>query len=345
MTVSIRDVAQKAGVSPSTVSRVLSGSTPVKEELVSRVIDAVESLQYRYKPVSNVKKNAVSIGIIVPKSSGMDFLAHPTIYDIFTAFVEVLNKRSIRNSTVLVDKEHLQHIERIFATRHDGYLIVGTNEEEEDKLLPYLLNNAIPHIVVNRWMNEKYMNYVNVDDVSASFTATNHLIRLGHRSIAFIGGNQNFRNTSLRLIGYRNAMEEANLTVDPNLVRYGTYSESFGYDVADSILSLPSPPTAAFFCSDMIAIGFQKRCLELSVPLPSGMAMVGYGNTHLACYVRPQLTTINMPTPIMGQQAALALLNLIENPAVTRMQILLNAPLIVRQSCGAESMETCPSSK
>ena len=338
LSATVRDVAKKAGVSPSTVSRVLSGAVPVREELRARVMGAVAELHYQYRPLGASPSGAASIGIIVPKSSGSDFLAHPTIYSIFSAFVDELSNRGIGNSVLLVDKEHLSHIETLFGPRHDGYLIIGTNEEEEDRLMPYLLENGIPHMIVNRWMNEKYMNYINVDDVTASYGATQHLISLGHRDIAFIGGNRNFRNTSLRLIGYKNAMAEAGLPVPPAYIHYGLYTEAFGYEVADAVLSLPARPTAAFFCSDMIAIGFQKRCRERGIPLPSGLAMVGYGNTPLASYVRPPLTTVEMPAEVMGRQAAHALLNLVENPAVARVQILLKAPLIIRESCGAPLM-------
>ncbi|MGI6691811.1 MAG: LacI family DNA-binding transcriptional regulator [Christensenellales bacterium] len=341
MSATVRDVARKAGVSASTVSRVLSGVSPVRDETRARVLEAVSALRYKYRPVRSNKDAAnispwvekESIGILLPRSSGNDFPGHPTIYSIITAFVDELRNAGIGNSILLIDPDHLDHVETLFTPRYNGYLMIGTSAGEEDKLIPYMISHGIHHVIVNRWMNEKYMNYVNIDDVTASEEAVSYLVSLGHQRIVFIGGDCKLRNTSLRLIGYRKAMDDAGLTVPDEWIMTGEYSEEYGYKVADKLLALSPVPTAAFFCSDMIAIGFQRRCQELGVRLPEQLSMIGYGNVSLSSYMRPALTTVEIPVEAMGRQSALALLNLIRTPSVARVQILLRAPLLLRQSC------------
>lgn len=330
----IREVAKIAGVSPSTVSRVLNGTSYVNKVTKERVLNAVNNMGYLLNN-NKQKNNRLNFGIIVPKTAATNLPAHPTIYSIISGFIEVLLKKDASNSMLVMDEDHKSNISKLFPVLHDGYIIIGTSEEEEDKLLAFLISKDIPAIVVNRWVNEKKASYVNIDDVDAAFNATNRLIDLGHKRIAFVGGNENFRNSKLRLRGYTMAMEQHGLEILPGYVIHGQYTEEYGYNMGPSLLSISPRPTAAFFASDMIAIGLQRSIKEMGLTLPQDMAMVGFSDVNLASYVQPSLTTIRMPAEEMGAQAALALINLIENPNVKRMQIVMDSALIIRESCGA----------
>lgn len=334
--VSIREVAKEADVSISTVSRVINNTVPVNEQTRERVIRAMADLNYHVtRPTPKVKP--LNIGIIMPKQSASNLPGHPAFYSSTTSFVAELDREGVDNTLVLLDEEHLKNVSSLFANKLDGYFIMGTSEEEEDILLPYIKSMNIPYIILNRWVNEEYTNYVNVNDVIAACEGTKWLIGLGHTKIAFISGNKNFRNSILRLNGYRLAMKEAGISVPDNYIFHGEYTEDFGYSIADAVWQLADRPTAAFFTSDMIAIGFQRRLQELGVDIPSDFAIVGWGNFNISSYVSPALTTVDVPHQEMGAQAAKALLNLIHNSSIARVQILMKASLVIRDSCGAKT--------
>jgi DNA-binding LacI/PurR family transcriptional regulator len=333
----IREVARVAEVSPSTVSRVFRGTVPVNGETRERVIKAASQLQYKQP---ELVKGDYHFGIIVPQISAHDLPNHPTLYSITTQFVAELDKRQIRNSMVVIGDQHLANIESLFMKKMNGYLIMGTNQEQEDVLLPFLDAQGSPYVLLNRWLNDKHVNYVNIDDVQASVTATNHLISLKHKKIAFVGGDENFRNSQLRLKGFRQACREAGIIPPEEYIIQGRYNEASGYEAAEKLLSLKCPPDAGFFTSDILAIGFQRALQERGIPMPEKFAIVGYGDIPLARYVSPKLTTIRMPTEEMGRQSALTLLNLIQNPLIASVQILMKASLMIRESCGTNNQIT-----
>jgi LacI family transcriptional regulator len=328
----IREVAKAAEVSPSTVSRVLRGTVPVNDETRQRVIRAVERLKYRE---NELVQRACHVGIVVPHFSADDLPNHPTIYDIITQFISEMDKRQVRNSMIVIDDINSSNIENFFREKLNGYFIIGTNQEQEDALLPFFEQRGNPSMLLNRWVQDRQVNYVNIDDTKASTMATEHLIALGHRKIAFVGGDQNFRNTQLRFLGFKKACAAAGIDVPPHYIFQKNYSELSGYEAAVNIMSVKEKkPTAVFCCSDTLAIGFQRFLKEIGIKLPEEFAMIGYGDTPLSRYVSPQLTSVQMPTEEMGRQSAWALLNLIQNPLVTSTHILMKAELVIRESCG-----------
>jgi DNA-binding LacI/PurR family transcriptional regulator len=327
--VNIRTLAKAAGVSASTVSRALNGTVPVNEEKRKRIFDAANEFGYR---TSKIVPADCDIGIIIPRFSGNDLPNHPTLYNIITAFVDELNNQGVRNSMVIIGNEDLANIRPLFEKTYSGYLILGTSQEQEDVLLLFMEAENIPCVLINRWLSDKRINYVNIDDVHASEIATEHLIAQSYKKIAFVSGDSNFRNSQLRLLGFENAMKKADFEIPKDYIVHDQYTVNSGYEAASKLLVLKEKPEAAFFTSDILAIGFQRALKERGFELPRDFGMVGYGDIQLASYVSPKLTTIRMPTEEMGRQAALSLLNLIRNPLVTSAQILLKASLVIRES-------------
>jgi len=326
----IREVAKEANVSPSTVSRVLRGNVPVSEATRERIQQAIHKLQYNQQKQS---VNGFQVGIILPSISASDIPNHPTLYSIITRFIEEMNKQSVQNTILVLEDANPSSIDKLLHTKMDGYLVLGTSQEQEDALISRLILQGIPYVVVNRWMNEKNINHVNIDDIAASISATNHLISLKHKKIAFVGGNENFRNTRLRLKGFRTACESAGIVVPDTYIFQGKYIEASGYEAAEIFLGLENPPTAAFFSSDILAIGFLRALRERGIAAPQDFSLVGFGDINIAQYTSPPLTTISIPVDEMGYQAAHALINLINCPKVSLIQILLKASLVIRGSC------------
>lgn len=326
----IREVAKEAKVSPSTVSRVLRGNVPVSETTREKIQQAVHKLQYNQQKQS---VNSLQVGIILPSISAADIPNHPTLYSIITRFIEEMNKKSVQNTILVLEDANPSYIEKLLHSRMDGYLVLGTSQEQEDALISRLIVQNIPYVVVNRWMNEKSINHVNIDDVAASISATNHLISLKHKKIAFVGGDENFRNTKLRLKGFRISCENAGIAIPDTYIFQGKYNEASGYEAAKLLLGLENPPTAAFFSSDILAIGFLRALREQGIATPQDFSLVGFGDINIAQYSSPPLTTVSIPVDEMGYQAAQALLNLINCPNMSLIQILLKAALVIRSSC------------
>jgi len=224
----------------------------------------------------------------------------------------------------------------------------GLSSDQEDKILGFMKKNHIPYIILNRWVNDKFTNYINVDDTLAAYNATLYLISNGHRKIAFVGGNENFRNSKLRVKGYTQALEDNGIIVRDEYIRQGYYTERYGYQMADDLMELEDKPTAVLFSSDMIAIGFLNHIRELGLNVPNDFSIIGWGDFPASSYVTPPLTTIHIPNAELGAQAAKMLINLMDTKDLMLFQALMDANLTVRQSvapCKTQDEHPSPSSK
>ncbi len=324
----IRDVAKIAGVSPSTVSRVLNKNANVNIETRDHVLAVIDQLGY--SPKQKMQEIATRrIGIIVPKFTASDFEQHPTIYSIITHFIESLSHMQFENSLVVLD----ENIENISFQQYDGLLITGTGHQEEDELISILQAKNIPFVIINRLISNRNVSSVNIDDEHAAYTATKHLIELGHEKIALINGNEHFRNSKLRLKGYKQALDSYNIKVNPDYIRHGLYDEHSGYSLCKELIALQDKPTAMTLSSDTIALGAQRALKEANLNLPQDMSMVGFGDIALSSHVHPSLTTIQIPTKDMGEEAARILAHLIDKRNIRCIQTLVDTRLIIRESC------------
>ena len=330
----VREIAKIAGVSPSTVSRVLNGNAPVNQATREAVLSAIKAQNYtpKKKTSGNGQKPA-HIVIIMPQGSASNLPEHPTIYSIMSSFVSYLETNGVSNSIMMLDERYEGNTAELFLNPADGYLVMCTSMHQEDMLLPYFKEKNIPYIIVNRWVQQKHCNYVNIDDVQASYDAMQYLIKLGHRKIAYVGGDADYRSTQLRLKGYSQALAAAGLPLRQEYILTGEYTSAYGELAAEKLMGLPEPPTAGFFASDTLAIGSIHFLTEHKYRLPEDFSIIGYGDISVAPYIQPALTTIRIPEKDMGIQAAIALLNLISNSSISNVQVLLEAKLIVRRSC------------
>mgnify|MGYP003818306975 CR=1 FL=1 len=326
----IRKIAKIAGVSASTVSRVLTGNAKVREETRQRILQALSDTNYQL-PETKTKQN-LCVGIVMPKMSGMDMTGHPAFSSATTMFIDEMTKAKIKNEIIIFDDEQLNDLPKLLSPGKDGYFILGTSEVQENALLTYFRSKKIPYIILNRWLDNRYSNYVNVDDTLAAYNATKYLIQQGHREIAFIGGNENFRNSKLRIKGYTMALEEAHIKVNPAQIHQGFYTEHYGYQFAEEFIKIKEKPTAALFSSDMIAVGFLNHIKTLGLSIPRDLSMIGWGDFNLSSYVEPPLTTVHVPNAELGAQAAKMLINLMETKDLVQVHVLMDATLTIRKS-------------
>lgn len=331
--VTMREIAKAAGVSLTTVFRVLNSDVPVSPNTRTKVIAAQQLLQNRSKLSSAEGSGHFSVGVIIPAHSAEDLGAHPSIFTILTSFLEELSSRSIANTTIVYD-EHSMTPQRLLNSPADGYLTIGTSEEQESTIVPMLSDAGIPCVLINRNADFPRVGSVHLDDADATADATEYLISLGHRDIAFIGGNKNFQNTRRRLMGYQMALEKHGLIFDSSKVLFGEYNELSGYRKGMELLAMSERPSAGIFASDPLAIGCMRALSDNGLHLPEDFAVIGFGDIEASQYVSPSLSTVAQPSREIGIVAADMLIQMMERPLICSQQLRIKTELVIRESSG-----------
>jgi len=327
----IQDVAARAGVSITTVSRVINDTDyPMRPETRRRVLEAIEALDFRPSPLARglLGKSTRTIGLIIPDISN-------PYYPLLSRGVE--DVASEHGYTVIfcnTDRKVAKlrnYLEVLREKQADGIIFAGGGMDTEGDPLP-LTEIGSPVVLVGR--HRLPFPSVQVDNVGAALVATEHLIQLGHRRIAFIGGPTALSSARDRLKGYRRAMEQAGLPIDDGMVREGDFGHDSGYRACVSLLEDVSPrPTAIFAANDQMALGAMAAALDLGVRVPDELAVVGFDDIPAGRFVRPSLTTISLPTYEMGTTAARLLLKMLAGEEVEEITGLPTT-LVVRQSSG-----------
>lgn len=326
----IQDVADLAHVSISTVSRVVNDADyPVRPETRQRVMQAVDALGFRPNPIARslVGKPTLTIGLVVPDisnpyypllSRGVEDVASEQGYTVFFCNTDRSAAKTSHYVEVLREKQV------------DGIIFAGGGLEGDGEPL---LSEGIPGKVVLIGRHQWPFPSVQVDNVSAASGATNLLIDLGHRRIAFIGGPSSLTSARDRLAGYRQAMEGLGTPVDPKLIRQGEFQAESGYEATVSLLEERNPPTAVFAANDQMAIAAMAAAYDRGLRVPEDLAVVGFDDTPAARDVRPALTTVSLPSYDIGASAARLLLRLLAGEE-TESITWLPTTLVVRQSSG-----------
>ena len=340
MSVTVREIAKLAGVSISTVSRVLNDHPSVDAETRKRVKAVIDANGYVPKLRAKPSGQQKSVCIVLSDSTGKSVHSHPTVYTILGGLTTRLTELGIKNSLHMLG-DNPENIQALLSTKADAFIFIRTRREQEDIVIPKLLGmrGGVRVMAVNRRLEDKRVSYVNIDDYAAAFHATEYLIRLGHRKIGLINGDESLRNSILRRDGYLGAMKKHGLEIRPEWMLAGEYTEEFGKHAAKHIAELDGEirPEAVFTTSDVLALGLQKALLKLGFRLPEQLSVIGFGDVELASYINPPLTTVRIPAREMGIQAANAVNYLIQSPSIQNIKIVMKSELCVRKStCQSE---------
>ena len=334
MAITIKDVAKQAGVSHSTVSRALHGSSLISDETVERIRQIAVEMGYSPSAAARSLKTNRSraLGVIV---SNID---DPFFGEILQGIEEVAQEHgySLLMAASQHDPEREQVIVQDMRERHvDGLIVCSASfsAEQRRRLLEY----GIPIVLVNNQAAEEYRYSIYHDDVDGSRQVTRHLIELGHRRIAYLGNSLSGRTTLDRLTGFRLEMESAGLTLPAEYIHEvpGGRPED-GLAALEYFLALPEHPTAIFCFNDMLAIGVLNGLHKAGIRVPEDISVVGFDNIVFSAYTNPSLTTLDQPKHYIGAEAARLILGLLDPPAdkqVPQQQIQkLKGRLLVRQS-------------
>lgn len=344
--VGIKEVARKAGVSISTVSNVMNEKKPVSPELKARVNEVIEELQYEVNPVGRgLKSNKTNqIGVIVPSFN--------QVY--FPAVLKGINEAGIKygytilvfetNGNVELERQHVRFLQHSWT---DGIILASYANGEnisDRKYIRSLLDcgnrkKKIP-VVSLEIVLDPGIDAVVIDNRKAAETAVNHLLSLGHKSIAHIAAPLRFQIGALRLDGYKNTMLKAGLSVDDDLVREGDYSPISGYNCMKELLKKGKPFTAVFAGNDQMGIGAIRALLDEGYRVPEDVAVIGIDNNFPSTLISPSLSSVNLPKYELGYQAMHLLNQRMKDPDKSRTVITLESELVVRKSTSEEGNGT-----
>ncbi len=335
MSINVREIAKRAGVSTATVSRVLNDSPRVSEETKARVREIIAESGYnRVQP----KEPPKTVCIVLSDDTERSPHKHPTVYTILNNIKLRLSELGISNRLYMLNVTD-ESIDALLLLKVDGYIFLRTSRTQEDLIIPRLLSKEHPKpiLMVNRRIDLKEIghveiSHVNIDDYAAEFKATEHLIKNGCRRIAFVNGDESLRNSVLRRNGYLGAMKHHALEVNSQLMLAGKYTENFGRQAAKQLLELPRHlrPDGIVTSSDVIALGIEKELLHQEVAIPGDVQLIGFGDVEFDRYISPPLSTMTIPAEEMGTQAANGISFLMSDPFMQAIKIYMRSELVIR---------------
>mgnify|MGYP001176715253 CR=1 FL=1 len=329
--VTIVDVAREAGVSYSTVSRVVNDNSHVRPETRARVLNAMLRLGYVVNQQARSLRGGRSqvIGVLVPDVGntyigaiiqGIDSELAARQYHLM---LYTTHRRKTKESA---------YVTTITRGMADGLLLLlPTNVEAYIESLQKL---QFPHVLVDyQHVENAFTSTVQSTNWQGAYDATRYLIELGHRRIGYIVGQREMQCSLDRLAGYRAALADAGLPIDPELIYPGDFYRPQGYMAANHFLSLPNPPTAIFAANDLSAFGVMDAVLNSGRRIPEDISVIGFDDILEAGHVHPGLTTVRQPLEEMGRVAAQLLLKRLDNPDLPGERVEMATELIVRDSC------------
>jgi LacI family transcriptional regulator len=331
----LEDIAKEAGVSRSTVSRVINDDPNVRETVRKRVQEVILSSGYRPHAAARALASQRSwmLGLVLPRSVS-SFFADPYFPRLTQGIAQACNQFDYTLSLFLVgsktDEEKL--IPRVTRTGYLDGLIVQSGQRDE-QLIDSLVGSGIPLVIAGRPFRTDKVSFIDVDNVNAACNAVSHLIRLGYKRIGTITGTPNGTVAIDRLEGYRKALTDRGRDVDESLIAEGDFTEAGGYYAMQQLL--PVRPDAVFAASDMMAAGAMRAVREAGLRIPGNIALVGFDDLPHATLSDPQLTTMRQPVYQFGIRAVEILIDLIENGQEPARRVIMDTELVVRASCGA----------
>ncbi|MBN1666143.1 MAG: LacI family DNA-binding transcriptional regulator [Anaerolineales bacterium] len=335
----LEEIARQAGVSRSTVSRVVNQHPSVSPEVRARVMQVIEATGYQPNLAARslASQRTRIIGLLIPRRIDSIF-GDPFFPGLTMGIAQACNHFDYTVSLFLTDtlEDERKLLPRLSQPGMvDGVIVQSTYEQ--DPAIPALQGGQVPFIVVGRPFAGLYTAFVDVDNVAGARLAVDHLASLGYRRIATITGALNTQAARHRLQGYRQALAEHGLAAAEDWVQEGDFSEAGGYQATVRLLALPAQerPQAIFAASDAMALGALRACQAAGLAVPEQLALVGFDDLPPAASSRPALTTIRQPIQVLGYRAVELLVGMLETSGEDLPQHVLQPELVVRQSCGA----------
>jgi LacI family transcriptional regulator len=333
----VRDVAKRAGVSAMTVSRVINGGVGVRPATRRRVENAITELDFI--------PNRVARGLMSSKTGALGLIVPDIVNPFFSVVVrgaETVARRAgyrllLCNSEGDLALER-QYVEDMISHRVEGLLIAPVGDRSKVNLMA-LVRRKFPFVLIDRSVAGLECDLVQADSVAGARLLIRHLVSVGHRRIATIVEPDNVSTARERLQGYQQALQAAGIAADPELVVETSADRSGGYSGMQQILSLDPLPSAVFAVNNMTALGAMQAIRERGLIVPDDIALVCFDDVEHLAVLSPFLTVMNQPTETFGTVGTQLLLDRITGRSGDRpRQVVLQAQLLVRESCGVKGV-------
>lgn len=340
MSATMKDVAERAGVSVATVSRVLNDKGPVREATRERVRATMRALNYTPDGAARSLKTRKTrtLGALLPDLYG----------EFFTEIVRGIDQAAREEDYHLLtsgshdDEDELEAVLKALRGRVDGLLLMSSriSVERFETLVPARL----PVVVIGGQAAARPYDVLNVANFQGARAIVSHLIEAhGHERIATITGPLDGRDAAERLRGYRVALAEEGITQDDALEVEGDFLQETGYRLARRLLHQPNPPTAFFAANDSMALGTLSALHEADLRVPGDAAVAGFDDIPSSRYMTPSLSTVHVPSYEMGRCAAERLIEAIRSEeAASGWSKVFPATVKLRASCGCAAEATAP---
>ncbi|MCG8485508.1 MAG: LacI family transcriptional regulator [Clostridia bacterium] len=327
----IKDVAEKAGVSIATVSRVINNSKQVSQQVRERVLKVIDEMEFKPNPVARslVMKKSRLIGVVVPEISSYFF------GEIMNGIEEIIRTHSydilVCNSRGKHEQE-IRYLDLFTGKQVEGIIFMSWKLENE--VVDHIKEMDIPVIMINRNTSKLTVPSVSIDNYKAAYELTKYLLQKGHREIALIRNSIDVDAFGLEQYkGYKQALKDYDIDVDKNLVKYGDFSLDNSYNIVRGFVAANNMPTAIFATSDIMAIGAINALKDNGLSVPEDVSVVGFNDIRLASIYRPRLTVIHQPLFNIGTVAAKMIIDHIKGSESEDNIVILPHSLIERESC------------
>jgi LacI family transcriptional regulator len=336
----LEDIAKQAGVSRSTVSRVVNDDPNVSDSVRSNVQEVIATTGYHPHAAARslASKRSRMIGLVLPHSVS-SFFSDPYFPRLTQGIAQACNQHGLTLGLFLVATKEDE--ERIFPRiSQPGTLdgIIVQTARRSDKLIDRLINTGFPVMIAGRPFSTNGVSYIDVDNIQASYDAVNYLLQLGYKRIGTITGPLNHTPAIDRKEGYLRAIRDQGWAIDKSLIAEGDFTEQGGYLGMKQLL--PAEPDAIFAGSDTMAIGAIKASREAGLRIPEDLGVVGFDDLPVASSMEIKLTTVRQPIIQFGAMAVETLLDLIENGNKPSRRVIMDTELVIRDSCGASLRKT-----
>lgn len=312
----IKDVAKAADVSPSTVSRVISGSSRISKETTRRVKNEMKNLGYHPNAIARslASKRSNTLGIIMPNRPG-EVLLNPFFPEALSGILKIATRKGY--DVLLCSQSEKQNEIKIVeslinASKVDGVLLM--TREIGDGTIEYLKETDFPYSVIGSpEFDEDGLNYVDNDNEKASFELTEYLIKRDYKKIALIGGDDNLTVTKKRIKGFLKALRKNKIKVDKNDIFTGEFNEETGYEYGNTLIASKKPYDAVIALDDVIAYGVANAFSDSGFNIPDDVAIAGFNNSFLSRQCRIPITSVDVHADRLGEEAVEILIKFIQS--------------------------------
>ncbi|MFW6282390.1 MAG: LacI family DNA-binding transcriptional regulator [bacterium] len=329
----IKDIAKIAGVSITTVSKVINNYPDIGDETRKKVLDIMKEANYKpnaiARSLSTNKSNSIGVFLHYNPSKG---LHHVFFHEILFALETKLGKKGYDfvYFSELKWKRTCDYLAKCRNRHVDGAIVMGVSVDEK---LDEFLETDIPVVFLDLDIVGNKATYISSNNIGGARMATRYLHQLGHRNIGMITGVMDTRPAEDRYLGYKKEMDSLGIEINEKWIINTFFNEEGGYKSMNKILTMKDKPTAIFCHSDMIAIGAIKAIKKAGYSVPGDFSVIGYDGLEIGSYMTPALTTIKQDTYTMGEKAADLLMTMINKPRKNINHVKLPVELIVRDSC------------